>query len=172
MRHVEGDVVVVGQLVARTDRAACLDEHAVATTVLAFGFLQHGLGVRAAAEVDPLGDIAVVAAIDHPVFVQREQEGVTGLGVPGVVSIDIFVRSAQALVFDDAFAPFDVLAGKDAGAMDVGAACDDLARHAVLPEGVRAFSPGTFDRCHAWDTQCRTPALGLARFNPYNSGPD
>ena len=77
--------------------------------------------------------IAILAALAAPsvaTAVESEQEGVSGLGIAGIPSVDFLVRAATALVFDQAFALLDRCDGEHAVAMDVGATGCDLAWHA------------------------------------------
>src|SRR3546814_3173562 len=64
VRFVEGDAVVVGQLLARLDRADRLDEHLVLVALALGVLLDHRLAVGLTAVVDPARDVALGIGID------------------------------------------------------------------------------------------------------------
>ena len=82
-----------------------------------------------------VGDVAVAVAVDHPVVVEGEQEGMTALHIPGVVGIHVGVAAQQTLVLDDPLALLDRLDGEHAVAVDGGTAGGDLLRHGVRGTG-------------------------------------
>src|SRR3546814_4817889 len=128
MRLVEDDPVVVGELLDGADGALGLDED-LGRPRLVLVLLQHRLAIGVAAEVDPAGAVAAMVGVDHPVVVEGEQEGVAALDVAADIGINLLVRPALALVFDDALALADRLQGENAIAVDTGLAGGDLAGH-------------------------------------------
>src|SRR5690606_16378234 len=167
VRLVEGDAVVVGQLLARLDAADRLDEHAILAAVLAVVLFQHRLAVGRATVVDPARDAAFVVGVDHVLVVEGEQERVSRVGIAGVAGIDLGVGPAAPLVLDDPITLADGLDGEHAIAVDGGATGDDLARHAGLPADETPIVPQP-PRWAARSGRCG--ALGLRPDNPYNSG--
>src|SRR5688572_241497 len=134
------DPVIVGQLLARLDRAPGLDEDLrLARVVLVF--VQHCLAVRIAAVIDPARAIAFVVSVDHVLVVEREQEGVAAVDVAAVAGVDFLVGPAPALVLVQSFALGDRCDGEHAIAVDGGTAGDDLAGHAEFRGDKAALSP-------------------------------
>ena len=129
MRRGQLDAVVVGQLLARLDRADRFDEDAILATIVAFILVGQRLAIRLAAVVDPARDVATVVGIDHVIVVEGKQKGVAGFVLIGVLGIHVCMATQQALVLDDSFAFFDRRDGEYAIAMDGRAAGGDLQWH-------------------------------------------
>src|SRR5690606_21315990 len=128
VRLVQDDPVVVGQFLARLDRADRLDED-LRLFRMVLVLLQHRLAVRVATGIEPAGAVAAMVGVDDVFVVEGEQEGVAALDVPALLVVHLLVGPALALVLDDALAPGDGEQGENAVAMDPGLAGGDFAGH-------------------------------------------